>query len=482
MLAWRALGESVGVELTSHSADEMAELAELAELAAAPRSSDAAAQAMQELGALLRAHSLVVFRGGGGGGARRLASPARLRALYTAAHSAMGMACVPPQAAPPAHAPPNLRGAFFPGFPETNILGASPDVRDWHGLTGYIEPTPWWEKASCQFHHDGGFSSTSPPPPALVAMGCERTPGRGGGVLHSTDWGDRGAGGAQLRFAPGATLFYSTKLAVRLAADRTPALLLRARRLACVYRAGFGNVVEGEYPRMRPSALVPRAPPASRNKPAAAAATATAAATAQGGTGAGAAPPGARSVTDMGFRSLEHYAFGNSCGGEPPSSSSSSSSSPSPASALYRSAGAAQGAAGQGMREFRHALIQTDGATGEEYAMVHALCLEYLEEEGEGGGEEGARALGWAESMELIEALLAPACRPPHILAMDWRPGDVVLFDNRSVQHSVTPTHQNGDELCYAALGEERLLTRTAMQPSWVPSQPRTSQPPKPKL
>ena len=106
--------------------------------------------------------------------------------------------------------------------------------------------------------------------------------------------------------------------------------------------------------------------------------------------------------------------------------------------------------------------------------MVHALCLERLEERLSDGT---TAAVPWEEAMDLIEALLAPAARPPHVLALGWRRGDVALFDNRCVQHSVTPTHSNGADPCYAALGETRLLTRTAMHPSWLP---RASPPPLP--
>ena len=58
------------------------------------------------------------------------------------------MEYTPPSKAPPAHAPPNLRGACFPGFPETNVLGATRSVDDWFGLSGFLEPTPWWEKGT----------------------------------------------------------------------------------------------------------------------------------------------------------------------------------------------------------------------------------------------------------------------------------------------------------------------------------------------
>jgi hypothetical protein len=60
--------------------------------------------------------------------------------------------------------------AMIAGFPETNVLGCIEGLRDWHGLSGYLRPTAWWEKERTQFHHDGAFSASSPPPPAFVAM------------------------------------------------------------------------------------------------------------------------------------------------------------------------------------------------------------------------------------------------------------------------------------------------------------------------
>ena len=95
--------------------------------------------------------------------------------------------------------------------------------------------------------------------------------------------------------------------------------------------------------------------------------------------------------------------------------------------------------------------------------MCHGLCLDHLEELGHG-------PLSWTESVAFVEALLGPAARPPHLLAVGWRPGDVAVWDNRTTQHSVTPTHCNGADPGYAALAETRLMTRTAMQPSWLPT------------
>ena len=68
---------------------------------------------------------------------------------------------------------------------------------------------------------------------------------------------------------------------------------------------------------------------------------------------------------------------------------------------------------------------------------------------------------------EFLEALLAPAARPPNVAVVGWRAGDVLLFDNLATQHSVTPSHRCGDDAGYAAIpGERRLMTRTAMQPT----------------
>merc|ERR1719316_1116276 len=112
---------------------------------------------------------------------------------------------------------------------------------------------------------------------------------------------------------------------------------------------------------------------------------------------------------------------------------------------------------------FRHALIQTDERTGEEFVHVHPECVDYLEEDG--------KPLPWKESMRIIEALLSPGATPPNVIAYPWQPGDMVLWDNRSTMHSTTPTHRNqeGSDQLYVALGERRLMYRTEMQATWTP-------------
>ena len=145
------------------------------------------------------------------------------------------------------------------------------------------------------------------------------------------------------------------------------------------------------------------------------------------------------------FKSLENLAFD---GAEPGDAAAGSGA------ALYSGHGES--------REFRHLLVQTDEGDNE-YVLCHGLCLDHLEERGHG-------PLSRAESVAFVEELLGPAARPPHLLAVGWRPGDVAVWDNRTTQHSVTPTHRNGTDPGYATLAETRLMTRTAMQPSWVPT------------
>ncbi len=140
------------------------------------------------------------------------------------------------------------------------------------------------------------------------------------------------------------------------------------------------------------------------------------------------------------------------------------------------------GGGGEAAAAFRHLLVQRDAA-GREFVVVHAVCLDCLEEriggdeggdgegsgaggEGGGSGEDGGsgegggwRPLSWAASQAFLEALLTPAARPPHLQVISWSAGDVVLWDNLRTQHSVTPTD------AYAVAGRRRLMTRTAVPP-----------------
>ena len=51
----------------------------------------------------------------------------------------------------------------------------------------------------------------------------------------------------------------------------------------------------------------------------------------------------------------------------------------------------------------------------------------------------GIPGLGEAESEKLLTELVDFACRPPRTYAHQWRPGDVVIWDNRCVLHRARP-------------------------------------------
>lgn len=198
----------------------------------------------------------------------------------------------------------------------------------------------------------------------------------------------------------------------------------RARRMTCVYSAGFGRVEDGEYPIMSTSGLV---------------STAAAPHPAESLVGDSSMHADATST----FKSLENFAFDGT-----------NAADLSDGSSLYRET--------EGKREFLHSLVQED-EHGRPYVLCHGLCLDHLEEAGRG-------ALSWQDSVAFVEALLGRGAKPPHLLPLEWRRGDLVIWDNRTTQHSVTPSHGHGGVVGYAAKGLTRLMTRTAMQPSWVPS------------
>lgn len=93
-------------------------------------------------------------------------------------------------------------------------------------------------------------------------------------------------------------------------------------------------------------------------------------------------------------------------------------------------------------------LIQKDHITNTEFVIVHSVCLEYIEVYDE--TENEWTAMTWEASRDFVEELLAPAARPPFLRAIDWRPGDLLLFNNLKLQHSVTPTD------VYAMPGQQR--------------------------
>ena len=189
--------------------------------------------------------------------------------------------------------------------------------------------------------------------------------------------------------------------------------------MRCVYVHGFGRVEKGKYPLMSTSWLVPTTQsPQAVNVDGAAAA--------QGDDDAESSNTKSRSITE--FVSIEKGVN----------------------IAAYDPANEPKGS-----KLFKHMLVQPGDSPGLNFVLVHCVCLDHLEEQQDDG--ETWKDLPWKESQDFLEKLLTPAAQPSRILKLEWQRGDMCIFDNLRVQHSVTPTDIH--------IGMRRLVTRTAMQP-----------------
>ena len=213
---------------------------------------------VDHLSTALREHGLLYLRASSSESVSHSLSPQQIRGLYERLHKARfpdlelrkvpwreTMAKLEDKNCTITNEEVNLRGKCFPGFPESAVLGYTPDgIEDYHGLTGKITPRSWWEKISGEFHHDGAFSAKSPIIPALVSMYCEEAPIDDSSIEGFTmKWET----GESMYCPPGSTLFYQTGRALALA---SPEVASRARRMRCVYTGGFDRVREGQYPCM----------------------------------------------------------------------------------------------------------------------------------------------------------------------------------------------------------------------------------------
>lgn len=232
-------------------------------------------------------------------------------------------------------------------------------------------------------------------PPALVSMYCQEAPLDVSGTTMSFAESQK----ESVSCPAGATLFFPTLLSL---AD--PDLAKRALRMRCVYKESFGRVVKDKYPSMSATFLTPvsQSPIVEMRSD-------------------------MKSSVDTGYRSnTDSYADRQK---------------------------QFEGGAQATNEIYKHLLVQKD-ESGRDFIVVHTVCLDHIEERLESGEWV---SLSWSKSQEFIELLLRPLSEPPNLTIIDWRPGDLLIFDNLMLQHSVSPSNTYHHGL------SRRVMARTAM-------------------
>jgi xanthine dioxygenase len=87
-------------------------------------------------------------------------------------------------------------------------------------------------------------------------------------------------------------------------------------------------------------------------------------------------------------------------------------------------------------------LVWQNPLTGRRALQLHAYCVEDLFVDGHSVGN-------LEECRKLVYALMRPAIAPSRVYAHAWRPGDLVIFNNRGVWHSVVGSLRADDTRVY---------------------------------
>ena len=87
-------------------------------------------------------------------------------------------------------------------------------------------------------------------------------------------------------------------------------------------------------------------------------------------------------------------------------------------------------------------LVWLNPVTGEPALQVHACCVEELITDGKAIGE-------LAEVRRVLHALMRPAIAPSKVYAHAWEAGDLVIFNNRGVWHTVVGALRPNDKRVY---------------------------------
>lgn len=117
-------------------------------------------------------------------------------------------------------------------------------------------------------------------------------------------------------------------------------------------------------------------------------------------------------------------------------------------------------------------LVWINPLTGEPALQAHACCMEDLVTDGTPVGD-------LEECRRILRSLMRPAIAPRKVYAHPWRAGDLVIFNNRGVWHSVVGALRPSDRRVYhqcnlassdAPLGPSRVSQASTYPPSTPPS------------
>jgi alpha-ketoglutarate-dependent taurine dioxygenase len=87
-------------------------------------------------------------------------------------------------------------------------------------------------------------------------------------------------------------------------------------------------------------------------------------------------------------------------------------------------------------------LVWVNPLTGERALQIHACCVEQLL-------TDGVALTDLAECRRIIYELMRPGIAPSKVYAHPWLPGDLVIFNNRGVWHSVVGALRPSDRRVY---------------------------------
>ena len=324
----------------------------------------------------------------------------------------------------------NLRGAHPSGRPEVSLLGNGA-IREHYGLTGFLEPTPWWEKRSMQWHVDGSFDGkqvcvcrTDPSSTQWIMknltdargvqvnvctmMSCYET--ASSGITHTIRY-EMPSSGASLKagsaeeslsFRGGATCFASTYDAYELCSPAEKDYLDGLKVRYWSNPSGFGRVRTDVYPCMSPCGTRVMSPPPKPDGPA--------------------------------WQSIDSKASSwSKPSGSDDDSITLAQQMMSTGVSRTSSGGSEAMLEGESTEGFQQPLILVHPQTGRRSVFVHTVNMMRLE-------EADGTPLSWEASQQLICKLFQRVVLPERAVVHNWSPGEVVFWDNRCCLHSVTPT------------------------------------------